>query len=59
VPPEALLRGSGGVDAISDLEERIVNLLAQVRAAKPEALADSLHARAEAALEPKPKERKP
>jgi transcriptional regulator with XRE-family HTH domain len=39
VPLEALLKGSGGIDALSDLEERMVNLLAQIRAAsepKPE-----------------------
>jgi transcriptional regulator with XRE-family HTH domain len=59
VPPGALLEGSGGIDSLSDLEERMVNMLEQLRAAKPEALTDSLHARAEAALEPKPKERKP
>lgn len=41
VPPEALLKGSGGMDSLSDLEERMVNLLAQIRAAsepKPELL---------------------
>jgi transcriptional regulator with XRE-family HTH domain len=33
VPPGALLEGSGGIDSLSDLEERMVNLLAQIRAA--------------------------
>jgi transcriptional regulator with XRE-family HTH domain len=33
VPPEALLRGSGGFDRISDLQERLVNMLAQIGAA--------------------------
>jgi hypothetical protein len=28
----ALLEGSGGIDSLSDLEERMVNLLAQIRA---------------------------
>jgi transcriptional regulator with XRE-family HTH domain len=41
VPPGALLEGSGGIDSLSDLQERIVNLLAQISAAseaKPELL---------------------
>jgi transcriptional regulator with XRE-family HTH domain len=33
VPPGALLEGSGGIESISDLEERMVNMLEQIRAA--------------------------
>jgi transcriptional regulator with XRE-family HTH domain len=33
VPPEALLKGSGGIESISDLEERMVTMLEQIRAA--------------------------
>jgi transcriptional regulator with XRE-family HTH domain len=33
VPPEALLRGSGGFDSISDLQKRLVKMLEQLGAA--------------------------
>jgi transcriptional regulator with XRE-family HTH domain len=33
VPLGALLEGSGGIDSLSDLEERMVNMLEQIRAA--------------------------
>jgi transcriptional regulator with XRE-family HTH domain len=33
VPPGALLEGSAGIDSLSDLEERMVTMLEQIRAA--------------------------
>ena len=33
VPLEALLKGSGGIDSLSDLQERLVKMLAQISAA--------------------------
>jgi transcriptional regulator with XRE-family HTH domain len=33
VPAEALLKGSGGIDSLSDLQERLVKMLAQISAA--------------------------
>jgi transcriptional regulator with XRE-family HTH domain len=47
VPPEMLLEGSGGMESASELQERLVNMLAQLEAAVG------------AELEPKLKERKP